>query len=61
MQQVRQTAVSFHGSIILCSCEDSTVYRWDAASFENDEDGPAPSEDDKEAGEEDDDAEEKDE
>ena len=52
--------MSFNGSIILCSCEDSTVYRWDASSFENDEDGDAPSpSEEKEAEEEEDDAEEK--
>ncbi|MCO5551130.1 hypothetical protein L7F22_004627 [Adiantum nelumboides] len=29
---VRQTAMSFDGSTILCSCEDGSVWRWDAIS-----------------------------
>mmetsp|Transcript_39362 Transcript_39362/g.70515 ORF Transcript_39362/g.70515 Transcript_39362/m.70515 type:complete len:197 (+) Transcript_39362:823-1413(+) len=30
---VRQTAVSYDGSSILCCCEDSSVHRWDASTF----------------------------
>ncbi|KAH6558440.1 hypothetical protein KP509_1Z063500 [Ceratopteris richardii] len=29
---IRQTAMSFDGSTILCSCEDGSVWRWDAIS-----------------------------
>eukprot|EP00873_Tetraselmis_striata_P023352 jgi/Tetstr1/443616/TSEL_031615.t1 len=28
---VRQTAVSFDGTTVLCCCEDATVHRWDAS------------------------------
>mmetsp|Transcript_27517 Transcript_27517/g.65182 ORF Transcript_27517/g.65182 Transcript_27517/m.65182 type:complete len:392 (-) Transcript_27517:292-1467(-) len=35
---VRQTAVSFDGKTILCSCEDSSIYRWDAVRYQRDGD-----------------------
>lgn len=37
--QIRQTAVSYDGRTILCSSEDSTIYRWDAVSFQNSPEG----------------------
>ncbi|KAI4322824.1 hypothetical protein L6164_022481 [Bauhinia variegata] len=29
---IRQTALSYDGSTILCSCEDGTIWRWDAVT-----------------------------
>eukprot|EP00192_Tetraselmis_astigmatica_P014328 CAMPEP_0117662078 /NCGR_PEP_ID=MMETSP0804-20121206/7869_1 /TAXON_ID=1074897 /ORGANISM="Tetraselmis astigmatica, Strain CCMP880" /LENGTH=311 /DNA_ID=CAMNT_0005468969 /DNA_START=745 /DNA_END=1680 /DNA_ORIENTATION=+ len=34
---IRQTAISYDGHTILCSCEDSSVYRWDAEEFSSGE------------------------
>ena len=37
--QVRQTAISWDGAIVLASCEDGTIWRWDRASLQPKDDG----------------------